>query len=274
MTASLEHRKARPERRAAIALGSAFIAFAAALWLALPQTSQTVRHPDPLDGVALVEIRLDVANAFLLYRRSDAADAILIDAGLPERANDLAKAIKAAGVRLADLDAIIITHAHLDHAGGAKALARRSGAPIVIGAGDRSLLTSGAPDDLCPTSPLAHVVRQMATTAIDWGVEPHLVVSAPTPLRDMAGIDGQIIPLSGHTNGSLIVSVGDAAFVGDLVRGRMLGRGPARHFFMCDLADNDRDMASIPLLMPDVRRIFPGHFDWFPVEALNRFSQD
>ncbi|MEM1104049.1 MAG: hypothetical protein AAGH48_08075, partial [Pseudomonadota bacterium] len=61
MTASLEHRKARPARRAATALGSAFIAFAAALWLALPQTSQTVRHPDPVDGVALFEIRLDVA---------------------------------------------------------------------------------------------------------------------------------------------------------------------------------------------------------------------
>ncbi|ADM09295.1 hypothetical protein PB2503_06147 [Parvularcula bermudensis HTCC2503] len=244
-------------------------------WAALAfglAASRTIAHADPAPGIALFELRHRYASAFLLYRRDDPATALLIDAGLPQRADRLAADIRAAGVALEDLDAIILTHAHIDHAGGAKRLHKLTGAPIVLGAGDEDLLMTAKPDDLCPTSPFAHLVRVTVTTKEDWSVAPDRVVASAVDLSEMSDIPGRILTLPGHTKGSIVISVGDALFVGDLVRGRMLGHGPVRHFFMCDLDDNDADMAALLGAFPHGTRVFPSHFDGFRLSALNRFA--
>jgi phosphoribosyl 1,2-cyclic phosphodiesterase len=54
---------------------------------------------------------------------------ILIDAGLPLRT--MANALTKRGVPGDGLDAILLTHEHVDHSSGAGAMSRRTGAPIV-----------------------------------------------------------------------------------------------------------------------------------------------
>ncbi len=54
---------------------------------------------------------------------------LLIDAGLPVRT--LASHLLRRGIGVSNLDAILLTHEHTDHATGAGGMARRTGAPLV-----------------------------------------------------------------------------------------------------------------------------------------------
>ena len=58
-------------------------------------------------------------------------------------------------------------------------------------------------------------------------------------------IPGAIVPLPGHTPGSLVVTIAGAAFVGDLFRGGIVGSPAEVHFYMCDLDDNHRDVRTL-----------------------------
>jgi glyoxylase-like metal-dependent hydrolase (beta-lactamase superfamily II) len=79
-------------------------------------------------------------------------------------------------------------------------------------------------------------------------------------LRALWGVPASLVPVPGHTDGSLVVVVGEAAFVGDLFRGGIVGGGVETHFYMCDLDDNRRDIAALLEAWPQVKTFFPGHF--------------
>lgn len=55
---------------------------------------------------------------------------VLIDAGLPESAAQIAANIEALGFKVSDIKGILNSHAHLDHAGGIAELQRLSGADV------------------------------------------------------------------------------------------------------------------------------------------------
>lgn len=93
-------------------------------------------------------------NAFAL---ETAHGVVLVEAGFSPRT--LAKRAAGAGVSLERLAAIVLTHEHGDHAGGAVAMARQAGAPILCSRGTWAAL--GAPDGVAhvplhPARPLAH----------------------------------------------------------------------------------------------------------------------
>ncbi len=71
-------------------------------------------------------------NALVVERRTASSSArarfILIDCGF--RAREAVRRIERLGLDLADLDAILVTHEHGDHAGGAFQLARLADVPI------------------------------------------------------------------------------------------------------------------------------------------------
>jgi phosphoribosyl 1,2-cyclic phosphodiesterase len=89
-------------------------------------------------------------NALLL---SAAAGTVLVDAGFPLAT--LARRAAAQRTTLDDLDALILTHEHADHARGAAAVAKAVGCPVYASGGTRRALASVLADA---------EVRTLATT--------------------------------------------------------------------------------------------------------------
>ena len=74
---------------------------------------------------------------------------VLIDTGLPQTAPIIAANIEALGFKVADIKAILNSHAHPDHAGGIAELQRLSGADVYLSRPSSEVLRSGklAKDD-------------------------------------------------------------------------------------------------------------------------------
>lgn len=74
---------------------------------------------------------------------------VLIDGGFPESARQIAANIEALGFKVTDVKAILLSHAHPDHAGGIAELQRLSGAPAYARRPAADVLRTGKlpPDD-------------------------------------------------------------------------------------------------------------------------------
>jgi glyoxylase-like metal-dependent hydrolase (beta-lactamase superfamily II) len=188
--------------------------------------------------------------------------AVLIDSGYAEDAEALDADLRKAGVDPAKMSAIILTHGHYDHAGGAAHFQQRYGTRIVAGAGDREMLAAGRHlQPICPVGLIAKLRRSHDAGGTFPPVVATTWVDAPLPLASIAGIDGMIIPVPGHTRGSLIVTYGDVGFVGDTFRGAIVGSGAETHLYICDREGNRRDVDRIlHELAPKATTFFPGHF--------------
>lgn len=72
---------------------------------------------------------------------------VLIDGGVPGDAAMIEANIRKLGFKLHDIQWILNTHAHYDHAGGIARLARDTGAEVIVGAADAAALARGGIDD-------------------------------------------------------------------------------------------------------------------------------
>lgn len=178
-------------------------------------------------------------NAYILH--VDGATASLaIDPGA--EADAMAEFLVREQLRL---EAILLTHAHLDHIEGVAALVRATGAPTYLHAADRPLYE--------------HVVQQ--------GLQFGLHVEAQPPVDhplvhgqhlELAGITLDVRHVPGHSPGHVIFHCPDAgaAFVGDTVFQGTIGRS--------DLPGGDfhqliRAIRSELLTLPPETRLYSGH---------------
>lgn len=167
-------------------------------------------------------------------------EAVVVDPGdnIPEILTRLAK-------HKLTLKQILITHAHIDHVGGAVQLKKVTGAPIVLNEHDVSLL-------------------RMMDLQAGWLGVPTPEVAQP----DLSAEDGLRVGLSsapaevlytpGHTPGSIclympeqsLLLAGDTLFAGSIGRTDLPG-GDGRRIL--------RSLHERLLVLPDSTRVVPGH---------------
>jgi len=149
--------------------------------------------------------------------------ATVVDAGLPRYAKQLGPELRTAGLMLADVEAVILTHAHADHVGVAEKL-RKRGVPVFVHREDEQLARSVLPFGE-KQSTLLPYLRYGGT----FGLLGHITAQGgmiPRPIHEVRTFgDGDILDVPGkprvvatpgHTAGhSSFLLEGRALLVGD-----------------------------------------------------------
>lgn len=203
---------------------------------------------------------------------TDDAGVMLIDAGYPGDRDDVRASLRALGYDAADVRAVLLTHAHVDHLGSAIWLAKTHGTPVYchpdeVGHAQREYLEQASP--LAVAAHLwhprwarwsAHVVRSggLSREGIPTAQPLTAEIAATLPGHPMA------IPTPGHTGGHCSYVVDGVLASGDaLITGHPLvaDRGPqllpalfSHHQDACV-----RSLNALALLETDL--LAPGHGD-------------
>ena len=206
---------------------------------------------EPLE---IVRIERSYTNSYLVL----GGRVVVVDPGPPGNAKRLLRVLHRRGHAPQDVALIVLTHGHADHAGAAAALRARTGAPIVVGAGDATMIGRGHDDGLEPTGSAGR--RIFPFIAQDYpGFVPDLEVVDELDLHAL-GLPARLLATPGHTPGSLVLALDDGrAIGGDLVRGKFTARSqPVMHFLHADPSAARQQLAAL-LDRHGVRRLHPGH---------------
>lgn len=103
-----------------------------------------VLEPQPLALGQHIYILGELAPS-AAYAIDTSSGLVLVDAGLKPDAARLKSQLQRLGLDVNKIRAILLTHVHGDHTGGAESLRRMTGAKIYIGSGDAAVLRSGGP---------------------------------------------------------------------------------------------------------------------------------
>lgn len=141
----------------------------------------------------------------------------LIDTGLPKKDGLITNALVEIGRKLSDVKAIVLTHSHNDHAGGAAVLKQATGATLIASSIDSPAIEGTEPVPAPPMLPgafsfLTKLMPKASPAMVDLMVTEAAQVGMPDDL--------QVIDTPGHTPGHTsylldrdagVVFVGDAA---------------------------------------------------------------
>lgn len=171
----------------------------------------------PLTIVRIPVVPLKVVNAHLVLQGDRA---LLVDAGLPGFEEKVERALARHGLGWSALAAIVITHAHVDHAGGAARLKERSNATVIAHRAELPFLLGERAMTLCPTGWAGRAFYRMNLIHRRYRpVTPDVLLEGDGRL-DLRpyGFDGEVVTCAGHTPGALSVTLSTGeALVGDLV---------------------------------------------------------
>jgi hydroxyacylglutathione hydrolase len=177
-------------------------------------------------------------NCFLV-RPDGGTNAVMVDPG--DEAEKLLGAIDALGVTL---DAILLTHTHIDHIGAVAAVATKTGAPVYCPRIEAPVLTDG---ELFARWGMGSFEPYHADELLDGGEK-----------LTLAGLDIEVLFTPGHSPGHVTYSVeaDQALFSGDVLFQGSVGR--------VDLPGGDWNIlsASIQTLLDrfdDDTTVYPGH---------------
>ena len=167
-------------------------------------------------------------------------EAIVIDPG-----DDIEQVIALIKKHHLQVKQIVITHAHIDHVGGAMKLRAATGAPILLNQNDYALLK------MLDVQATWIGVEDPGNVEIDQSVSSNDVVKA-------GSLAGQVLHTPGHTEGSICLyfSVEKTLIAGDTLFAGSIGRTdlPGGSYDKILHSLHDRVLA-----LPDDTRVVPGH---------------
>ena len=144
------------------------------------------------DGVWVVE-GLRAAHVFLLRAAGGVA---IVDTGVGGSADTILGAARAAGFAAADVRAIVLTHAHVDHIGGLPQLQRATGAPVWAAPGEAAAIEGRMPLPH-PPGVWGQAFRALSAAMLP---EPVMVDGQLRPGASIPVLPGlRVVPTPGHT---------------------------------------------------------------------------
>ena len=202
-----------------------------------------------------------------------ASGGVLVDAGLPGSEAKIGKALHRHGLSFRDIKLIVITHAHMDHAGAAAAVRRASGAPILAHRGDLPHFLREVPMTFCSTGRAGRFLLRRGIILQPYvGFQPDILLDGQEAF-DLKpyGIEGRVEPTIGHTAGSISVMLSSQdALVGDLLASGIFMGGLLRtgHAIRPPFEDDPQAVGKelLRLLETGARRFHMGHGG--PLEAM------
>jgi len=187
---------------------------------------KTNHHATTVHKIAIFP--LGMINAFLLV---NAQSCVLIDTGLPNTEEKIKNALKKLNLTFSDIKLIIITHAHIDHAGNTAKIKLLSGAKVIAHKGDLPYFKGEKKMHFCSTGWFGRLFSKTGTIQKPYEkFEPDILLTAKDKFNlNNYGIDGEVISTPGHTKGSISVVIdNDKAVVGDLISSGILLGGIVR----------------------------------------------
>jgi glyoxylase-like metal-dependent hydrolase (beta-lactamase superfamily II) len=181
----------------------------------------------PVKIVRIPILPLGMVNAHLIIGQ---AGCILVDTGLPGSERKIARVLARHGLGLRDIKLIIVTHAHVDHAGAAARLRELSGAPVLAHRDDLDFYTRRKPMTFCATGWFGRLFLKTGLPHQTYtAFEPDVLMEgAGTMNLTPFGIEGIVRHTAGHTAGSIAVELSsEDALVGDLIASGILLGGIA-----------------------------------------------
>ena len=203
-----------------------------------------------------------------VYLIEEAGRITVVDAGLPGYWSDLASELDAMGRTLADIHAVLLTHAHDDHIGFAERIRSEATVPIHVHEADAALARGEAKASNEGGGSMRPIpVLQFLAFAIRRGYLRTKRIVEVSTFGDEATLDvpgaPRVIHVPGHTAGSAALHLPDrgAVFVGDaFVTQNVVNGSTGPQLFPNFNADNAQAMASLARLDPiDAAHVLPGH---------------
>ncbi len=226
------------------------------LTLALGMSACGSPRRTALGDIEVHAVRIDSTNIGVIHRRGQA---VLVDVGLEGAWEKFLPELEALKVDVDDVDRMIITHGHGDHAGDIEAV-QDAGIDVWLHADDEAAVAEGQNSDT--------EVIGLEAAVLDLFVTGPFPPSTPKLFAEdfvIPDLKVAVHHVGGHTAGSVVVLVDDkVAFVGDLLRGGNLGglvapEVPLVHYFHVDQDVSHQALRDLLDEHKDVHTIWPAH---------------
>jgi glyoxylase-like metal-dependent hydrolase (beta-lactamase superfamily II) len=203
---------------------------------------------------------------------------ILVDAGIPGTEKKVERALAREGRSFKDITLIVVTHAHVDHAGNAARIRELTGAPIVAHRGDTDHFRRDVPMTFRPTSAAARLFYKTGIAQQPYvPFTPDVILDDDDFPLDAYGVPGKVVRTVGHTEGSISVVLpsGDA-LVGDLLASGIFIGGLTRlgHALRPPFEDDPLavSLSLFRLLDAGSERFYMGHGGPLPAAEVRRHA--
>lgn len=215
-------------------------------------------------NLKVIPISLGMVSVFVI--KGD--ETVLIDTGIPGSEDVIMKKMIENGINPLDVKLIILTHAHNDHYGSARALKEKTGAKIAIHKLDAENLRLGKDGELCPINTFGKIfslVARMNKMKVE-GIEPDIIIDNEFELGAY-GIAGKIISTPGHTPGSIsVILENKQVIVGDLIMAFFPKTKPNYPMVAHDISEVKKSIKKVMMYSPN--QIYISHGGPFTAETI------